>query len=59
MGLLIGCAMIPVLGLLALVLLALFLDDPLSMSVAMAIVLLPLALIARAAYLDVRDRRAR
>jgi hypothetical protein len=58
-GLLIGCAMLPVLGLLLFVLVALFLQDPVWTGLGMAMVVVPVALIVRAAVLDHRDRRAR
>jgi hypothetical protein len=59
MGLLIGCAMVPVLALLLFVLVVLFLLDPRWFSVGAALVVVPVLVLVRAAVLDQRDRRAR
>jgi hypothetical protein len=55
-GLLIGCAMVPVLGLLLLALVALFVHDPLWTGVGVAMGVVPVLLIVRAVRLTHRAR---
>jgi hypothetical protein len=59
MGLLIGCAMVPVVVLLLSMVVVLFVLDPLWASVGAALFVVPFLLIVRTTRLELRDRRAR